>query len=208
MDSRTTSATGLASGRGSRLFGKVAYSVAALGAALGFAAWIADYDPTDWLQTSASANVATASIPTTSFDDRFGSGSVRNSRVMNYPWRTASRPARTDFDAEFGHIEGQLGGQPRAAEPVQADQPAPSTEATAVPMPRSRPAEAAVTLKVDPQPAATSDERTLFDKIADLKLSNLVPMKFTLASLTPNDGLFSEKKDLSARDHLIHARKK
>jgi hypothetical protein len=52
-------------------------------------------------------------------------------------------------------------------------------------------------LKVDPQPAP-SDDRTLFDKIADLKLADLVPMKFRLASLTPNDGLFSERKDLSA----------
>lgn len=202
MESRTTSATGLGSSRGSRLFGKVACSVATLGIALGFAAWIADYDPTDWLQTSASANVSAASVlttsPTTSFDDRFGSGSARSSRVMNYPWRTASRPARTDFDAEFGHIEGQLGGQPRASEPVQAEQPASTAEAPAVPMPRSRPVEAALALKVDPQPAAASDERTLFDKLADIKLSNLMPMKFTLASLTPNDGLFSEKKDLSA----------
>jgi len=193
MDSRTTSATGRASSRGSRLFGKVACSVTALGVALGFAAWIADLDPTDWLQTAASANVSTASVPTTSFDDRFGSGSARSSRVMNYPWRTASRP-RTDFDAEFGHIEGQLGQQPAS----QAEQPAPSSEAPAVPMPRSRPVEASFALKVDPQPAAPSDERSLFDKMADLKLADLVPMKFRLASLTPNDGLFSEKKDLSA----------
>jgi hypothetical protein len=198
MDSRTTSTTGLGSSRGSRLFGRVACSVTALGVALGFAAWIADYDPTEWLQTSASANVSAASIPTTSFDDRFGSGSARSSRVMNYPWRTASRPARTDFDAEFGHIEGQLGGQPRASEPIQAEQPASSAEAPAVPMPRSRPVAAGLALNIDPQPAATSDERTLFDKLADIKLGNLMPMKFTLASLTPNDGLFSEKKDLSA----------
>jgi hypothetical protein len=180
------------------LFGRVACSVTALGVALGFAAWIADYDPTEWLQTSASANVSAASIPTNSFDDRFGSGSARSSRVMNYPWRTASRPARTDFDAEFGHIEGQLGGRPRASEPIQAEQPASSAEAPAVPMPRSRPVAAGLALNIDPQPAATSDERTLFDKLADIKLGNLMPMKFTLASLTPNDGLSSEKKDLSA----------
>ena len=67
----------------------------------------------------------------------------------------------------------------------------------AVPLPRSRPAEASLALKVDPQPAP-SDDRTLFDKIADLKLADLVPTKFRLASLTPNDGLFSERKDLSA----------
>ena len=196
MDSRTTSATGLVSSRGSRLFGKVACTVAALGIALGFAAWIADYDLTKWLQTPASANFATASIPTTSFDDRFGSGSVRNSRVMSYPWRTASRP-RTDFDAEFGHIEGQLGGQPRDIPNVQPEQAAALSTDAAVPLPRSRPAEASLALKVDPQPAP-SDERSLFDKMADLKLSDLVPMKFRLASLTPNDGLFSERKDLSA----------
>ena len=76
------------------------------------------------MQSPASANV-----PTTSFDDRFGSGSVRSSRVISYPWRTASRPLRTDFDAEFGHIEGQLGGQPRDVQTVQPEQPAPSAEA-------------------------------------------------------------------------------
>ena len=44
---------------------------------------------------------------TTSFDERFGPGSARSSLAINY----ASRPApRTDFDAEFGHIQGQLGG--------------------------------------------------------------------------------------------------
>jgi Protein of unknown function (DUF2778) len=199
MESRTTSATGLASSRGSRLFGRAACAVAVLGIASGLAVWTTGFDAgfdtgfdlAGWMQSPASANV-----PTTSFDDRFGSGSVRSSRVISYPWRTASRPLRTDFDAEFGHIEGQLGGQPRDVQTVQPEQPAPSAEA-AVPLPRSRPAEASLALKVDPQPAP-SDDRTLFDKIADLKLADLVPMKFKLASLTPNDGLFSERKDLSA----------
>ena len=169
--------------------------MAAVGIASGLAAWTtgfdAGFDLAGWMQNSASANV-----PTTSFDDRFGSGSARNSRVLSYPWRTASRP-RTDFDAEFGHIEGQFGGQSRDVQNAQPEQQAALSGEVAVPMPRARPAEASLALKVDPQPAP-SDDRTLFDKIADLKLADLVPMKFTLASLTPNDGLFSERKDLSA----------
>ena len=47
------------------MFGKVACSVAALGVALGFAGWIAGYDPTDWLQTSASANVSKSCMVST-----------------------------------------------------------------------------------------------------------------------------------------------
>ena len=186
MDSRTTSATGLASSRGTRLFGKAVCAVAALGIASGLAAWTIGFDLSEWIQNPASANV-----PTTSFDDRFGSGSVRNSRTINYPWRTASRPLRTDFDAEFGHIENLLGGQPRDVQTVQPEQPAPSAEA-AIPLPRSRPVEANLQPRNDPPPAP-SDNRTMFEKLADL-----VPMRFTLASLTPGDGLFGERKDLGA----------
>ena len=105
----------------------------------------------------------------------------------------ASRRARSNFDAEFGHIESQLGGQSREEE--QSVQPAPSapTAETAIPLPRARPVLANLQSgKSDPAPAS-SDNRTMFEKLADL-----VPMRFSLASLTPGDGLFGERKDLTA----------
>ena len=74
-------------------------------------------------------------------------------------------------------IESQLAEQ-QSPEP-QADQPRPSAE-PAIPIPRSRPAEASLALRIDPPlpPPARSDDRTMFQKLADL-----VPMRFTLASL-------------------------
>ena len=142
MDSRTTSATGLASSRGSRLFGKAACAVAALGIASGFAAWITDFDLAGWMQSPASANVAPLP-PTTSFDDRFGSGSVRNSRVISYPWRTASRPRERISTPSSGTSKASSVGNRAMIQNVQPEQPALSAEA-AVPMPRSRPAEASL----------------------------------------------------------------
>jgi len=181
MDYRTTSATGPASRRGSSWFGKAAFAVAALVVTSGLAAWIAEFDPIAWLRHQQSAN----SVRVSSFDDRFGSGSSRNGPSIRYPSRPVMRTARSDFDAEFGHIESQLAD---LAPDTQAGQPAPSSAEPAVPLPRSRPAEANLALKIDPAPPppARSDDRTMFQKLADL-----VPMRFTLASLTPSDGLLS-----------------
>ncbi len=191
MNKPGTSAAGLASSRGSRLFGEIAFAVGALAMASGLAAWVTGFDLSAWIHP-ASANVAS----TSSFDDRFGSGSsgsVRHSLAIRYPWRTASRPLRSDFDAEFGHIESLLGGQsPREIQNARPEPPPPAVEA-AIPLPRSRPVEANLQLRNDPPPPAPSDNRTMFEKLADL-----VPMRFTLASLTPGDGLFGERKDLAA----------
>jgi len=186
MDRRATSAAGLASSRGTRLFGKAACAIAALGIASGLAAWATGVDLAALINVTASANVAS-----TSFEDRFGPGSVRHSLAVSYPWRTASRSQRSDFDAEFGHIESLLGGQSREVRKVQPEPPAPSVEA-AIPLPRARPVEANLQVRNDPSPAP-SDNRTMFEKLADL-----VPMRFSLASLTPGDGLFGERKDLAA----------
>ncbi|CAN7462202.1 DUF2778 domain-containing protein [Bradyrhizobium sp. LjRoot220] len=189
MDHRTTSAAGLASSRGFPLVGKAIFAVAMLVATSALAAWVADFDAVAWLRNPQGAQA----VSLTSFDDRFGSGSARNAPSIRYPSRPVIRPARTDFDAEFGHIESQFAEQSPDA---QAEQPRPSAEA-AIPLPRSRPAEASLALKVDPPPPpappARSNDRTMFEKLADL-----VPMRFTLASLTPGDGLFGSKPDLGA----------
>jgi hypothetical protein len=189
MDYRTTSTAGLASGRGTSLLGKAAFAVAALVVTSGLAAWIAEFDPIAWLRHQPAAN----GVRISSFDDRFGSGSVRNGPSIRYPSRPVVRVTRSDFDAEFGHIESQLAD---LAPDPQAGQPAPPSAEPAVPLPRSRPAEANLALKIDPPPPpppARTDDRTMFQKLADL-----VPMRFTLASLTPGDGLLGERPNLGA----------
>ena len=184
MDRKTTSAARLASSRRTRLCREAAFGVTAFAMALGLAAWVIDFDWAGWINP-ASANVGS----TSSFDERFGPGSVRRSLAINYPWRPA---ARSNFDAEFGHIESQLGGQSREEQNVQPEPPAPTVEA-AIPLPRARPVLANLqSMRNDPAPVS-SDNRTMFEKLADL-----VPMRFTLASLTPGDGLLGERKDLTA----------
>jgi hypothetical protein len=187
MGRKTTSAAGLASSRGTRrLIREAAFGIAALAMALGLTVWVTDFDLAAWINP-ASANVGS----TSSFDERFGPGSVRRSLSFNYPWRPAPR---SNFDAEFGHIQSQLGG-PSREEEEQGVQPAPSTSTaeTTIPLPRARPVLANLQSgKSDPTPAS-SDNRTMFEKLADL-----VPMRFSLASLTPGDGLLSERKDLTA----------
>lgn len=185
MDYRNTSTAGLASSRGTSRLAKAAFAVAALALAAGLAVWIAD-DLSNWLRNPKS----TSGVRISSFDDRFGSGSARNSPSIRYPSRPVIRSARRDFDAEFEHIENELADL--APEP-QAGQPALQSSEPAIPLPRSRPAEANLALKIDPPPPARTDDRTMFQKLADL-----VPMRFTLASLTPNDGLFSERPNLGA----------
>ena len=184
MGRKTTSAAGLATSRGIRLFRDAAFGGAALFTALGLAVWVTDFDLAGWTNP-ASANVGS----TTSFDERFGPGSVRRSLSFNYRWRPAPR---SNFDAEFGHIESQLGRQAPEEQNAEPAQPAPTVEA-AIPLPRARPVLANLQPTGSDPATVSSDNRTMFEKLADL-----VPMRFTLASLTPGDGLFSERKDLTA----------
>ena len=185
MGRKSTSAAGLASSRGTRLLREAAFGTVAFGMALGLAAWVTDFDLAGWINP-ASANVSS----TTSFEERFGPGSLRRSLAIHYPWRPTPR---SNFDAEFGHIESQLGGPSREEEQsVQPAAPAPTVEAS-IPLPRARPVLANLQpSKNDPAPVS-SDSRTMFEKLADM-----VPMRFSLASLTPGDGLLSERKDLTA----------
>jgi hypothetical protein len=190
MDRKTTSAAGLASSRGTRLLRDAAFGTVVLAMALGLAAWVTDFDLAGWTNP-ASANVSS----TSSFEERFGPGFLRRSLAVNYPWRPA---ARSNFDAEFGHIESQLGGQSREEREEEEEQnvpsatPAPTIEA-AIPLPRARPVLANLQSSGNDPAPASSDSRTMFEKLADL-----VPMRFSLASLTPGDGLLGERKDLTA----------
>jgi hypothetical protein len=193
MDTRKTSKAGLGASRGTRWLREAAFGVSALALAFGLAAWATDFDLAGWTNPASPASANVASGP--SFEERFGPGSVRRSLAFSYPLRPAVSPARerSNFDAEFGHIQASLGGP--SPEEQSALQPAPSAPPAeaAVPLPRARPVLANLQPSGTQLSAASSDSRNLFEKIADL-----VPMKFSLASLTPGDGLLSERKDLAA----------
>jgi hypothetical protein len=168
------------------LLREAAFGTAAVVMAVGLAVWATDFDLAGWIKP-ASANVTSGP----SFEERFGPSSVRRSLAFSYPSRPAARSQRSDFEAEFGHIESQLGWQLREAQDVAPASSAPTVEA-AIPLPRSRPVLANLqAMRVDP-PTVSSDNRSMFEKLADL-----VPMKFSLASLTPGDGLLGERQDLS-----------
>ena len=186
MDYRTTSAAGRASSRGFRWVGNAAFAIGMLVVTAGLATWVLDFDAVAWLRNSQASNNAGAF----SFDDRFGSGSARNTPAIRYPSRPATRSARMDFETEFGLIESRLA---ELAPDVSTDQPQAGSGPT-IPLPRSRPAEANLApAKVEAFPAPRPDDRNMFQKLADM-----VPMRFTLASLTPGDGLFNNKPDLGA----------
>jgi Protein of unknown function (DUF2778) len=185
MDKRKTSKAGLASSRGTRLLREAAFGTAAVAMAFGLAVWATDFDLSGWINP-ASANVSS----TTSFDERFGPNSLRRSLAAHIPWRPAPR---RNFEAEFGHIEASFGGPSREEEQSVQSAPSTATAETMIPLPRARPVLANLQSAKTDAVAASSDNRTMFEKIADL-----VPMKFSLASLTPGDGLLSERKDLAA----------
>ncbi|WP_225119661.1 DUF2778 domain-containing protein [Bradyrhizobium sp. BRP22] len=139
----------------------------------------------DLLRGSALANTSAA----ISFNDRFGTRSTLDSAFIYYPSRPVLRGSRTDFNAEFAHIQGSLTEQLRdtaADGPAQSSQPSPpSSTVTTIPLPRSRPVEA--NLQVNdppPTPVAQAEDRSLWQKITDW-----VPGRLQLASLEPNGGI-------------------
>src|SRR5436190_13306571 len=130
MDYRATNTAGLASSRGPSWPGKAVFAIATLIVTSGLAAWIADFDVDDWLRSQQ----APKGVSISTFDDRFGSRSVRNGPSIRYPSRPVIRAARSDFDAEFGHIESQLAD---LSPDAPAGQPAPPPTEPAIPLPRS-----------------------------------------------------------------------
>jgi hypothetical protein len=140
------------------LLREAVFGTAALAMALGLAVWVTDFDLAAWVNP-ASANVGS----TSSFDERFGPGSARRSLGFNYPWRPA---ARSNFDAEFGHIESQLGGRSREEQNVQPEPPAPTVE-VAIPLPRVRPVLANLQ-STGGDPASVSSDNRICSKLADL----------------------------------------
>ncbi|WP_454631305.1 DUF2778 domain-containing protein [Bradyrhizobium cenepequi] len=166
--------------------GKATFSVASFALACALAAWITEVNPLDLLRGPALANTSAA----ISFNDRFGARSTLDSSFIYYPSRPVLRGSRSDFNAEFAHIQGSLTEQLRDTqtdEPAQSSSP-PSPTVTTIPLPRSRPVEANLQIKDDPLPApapvAQGDNRSVWQKITDW-----VPGRLQLASLEPNGGI-------------------
>lgn len=183
---------------------------AALALALGAAAWISDSD-----QTTALASAALPQgLDRISFDDRFSPRSTPESPAGDLALRPLdrsdeaaaelkfrlardtlaqqlmSRDWRTAFVDQAGLDEGR-------ADEGRPDENTPSGQA-GIPLPRSRPATAALESRsgsalAQADNATRPDGRTLLEKLSDL-----LPGHITLASLTPERGLFRQGPDLAS----------
>jgi hypothetical protein len=182
-------------------------AIAALALASGVAAWIGDFDPAAWLSESAFPK----DISTLSFSDRFAAGSAPGLLSADIP-RSFVRSLPLELEIKFQEAKGRLAKklqsqnsavalieQPEpveesgpAEESMPAEEPKPSKVA-AVPLPRSRPADANLESRSSVQSSAQSDDRTLLQKLSDL-----LPGRIRLASLAPDGGLVREAPDLAS----------
>jgi len=163
--------------------------------ALGAAAWLTKSD--------SSASAKTAEI--ISFEDRFVP-LARESFRINPVLQPLDRLALAELDGKMRDARGILAQQLTSSDWRSSlfgdNKPATTTSDIAttsdIPMPRSRPAAAGVQMaSADatemPAPAPRSDDRSMLQKLSDL-----LPAKMTLASLTPNSGLFRRGPDLAS----------
>src|SRR5262249_5734623 len=107
------------------------------------------------------------------------------------------RSARAAVDIRVLQAREQLARQMQSQDwRTVMDEPAPQPATTFVPMPKARPSDArleAANRAATPADSGAQGERTLLQKISDF-----VPGRFTLASLTPGDGLFRRGPDLGS----------
>ncbi|MDB5638968.1 MAG: hypothetical protein JWP51_3876 [Bradyrhizobium sp.] len=184
--------------------------LAALALALGAVAWIADSD-----QTTAFATAALPRSPDRiSFDDRFSPLSSPDSPAGDIALQPLDHSALAAVELKFRDAKGMLARQLMSqdwrtafvdqavldegrANESKADESRPSAPA-GIPMPRSRPATADLESRpglalAQADNAARPDDRTLLQKLSDL-----LPGRVTLASLTPEGGLFRQRPDLAS----------
>ncbi len=178
---------------------KAALLCGVLACACGGAAWIND----SLFSSPADSPVAQQLL---SFEERFAQVGMPQS-LRGSTLQPVDRSALAALESKVQDAKGllaqklQLGewrtallyapSQPSAGEvPQQAN-------AADVPLPRSRPAAADVAVAVvDTTPRPDAPART--DRTWMQKLSDLMPGRLTLASLTPGDGLFRSHPDLQS----------
>jgi hypothetical protein len=195
----------------------IALGLGAVAIALGVAAWIADTG-----QGSFAAAALPANASFNSFSDRFSplssspssssgmSGSAVSSLAMSSPAmpggdaavpaadRFASATLELRLQGARGELSRQLATGDWRSAPLD-DGAAPAADAApaaqpGVPLPRPRPSVADQQAGVaQADNAGRSDDRSLLQKLSDL-----LPGRVRLASLTPDSGLFSQGPDLAA----------
>jgi len=148
----------------------------------------------------ASGAAALAAYPVTSastednassFEDRFLSASRSNLLPAYFP-RPVVRSLPSELEIKFQQAKDQLAQKLQQDRQVAlVEEPTPSSVA-AVPVPRPRPVEANLELRDSPL-TAQPDNRTLLQKISDL-----LPARITLASLSPDGGLLRDGPDLTS----------
>nr|WP_249130454.1 DUF2778 domain-containing protein [Bradyrhizobium diazoefficiens] len=181
-------------------------SLAALALALGAAAWIAD--PGDLnlgdSNSGGSPPLVSAALPPAnapSFDDRFASLSG-NPPARDLGLRTLERSALNAVQLKLRDAKAMLAQKLQSddwrASLTDDDRPVDERRsvqrADAIPLPRSRPAQADFSAQIASSQAYAEtnprvDNRNFFEKFTD---------KIRLASLTPGDGLLGRGPDLMA----------
>ena len=165
----------------------------ALACAVGIAAWL-----TEPPALSARGN----SADTIAFDDRFAPPTAFQSRRAIAASQPNDNSALSVLEAKIRDAKGQL-AQQLASSGWRSWVDGESAPATTpdVPLPRARPVGAALQLATADvasavsaaPPAPRTEDRSMMQKLSDL-----LPGKMTLASLTPNSGLFRRGPDLAA----------
>jgi hypothetical protein len=177
---------------------KAALLCGALACAFGAAAWI---NESLSFPSPAASPMAHELV---SFEERFAQAAVPQSLRGSQP---LDRSALAALDTKVQDARGLLAQKLQLGEWRGALLYAPSQSTTAdmpqqanapdVPMPRSRPAAADVAvaaIDTGPRPdASVRQDRTLLQKLSDL-----IPARLTLASLTPGGGLFHSHPDLQS----------
>jgi hypothetical protein len=168
--------------------------MAAIALALGAAAWVADFDDSTPLVTTA---LPPANTP--SFEDRFaslsGSPPARDLRTLERSALNAVQLKLRDAKAMLAQrLQGDDWRSTLTDDDRLVDERRPSQRADAVPMPRSRPVQADLSAQIASSQAYADtsprvDNRNFFEKFKD---------KIKLASLTPDSGLFGKAPDLAA----------
>jgi hypothetical protein len=178
--------------------GTIALALAAVTVSFGAAAWITDSD----LSTLASVALSENTDRILSFEDRFLPASMPASLADSAALQPLDRSVLAavelamkvrvsalrlmSADSHAGFVDNE--------EKVEEAKP---TVAAVVPLPRSRPAAADLGSGTGLSPAQDNavrrDDRTLLQKLSDL-----LPGRVTLASLTPSGRLFRRGPDLAA----------
>lgn len=193
-------------GRGFSFLGTIALGVGAFVLAWGAADWLSGLNPDARASVDPSAKIdlSAKNVASLSFEDRFSVGSAPASLSTERPRRSVGRFLAEEFDI-FEQPVARLAQKLRPEElrpsvveeqkpPVEEPKPA---NVAAIPLPRSRPAEA--NLEPAKNEPVVAEKRTWLEKLAEM-----FPNRMTLASLGPDSGLFAEKPDLAAMgyDHV------